>query len=199
MSSLELNAIERLGYKLKKPDERILNLMENMDVSKLVKTVLANRLTYEDLIKYDVSIEAYLYNNLNFNKDIDKLKDVYLAAEIIIKHINNNSHIAIVSDYDADGVNAATILYLIFKNIFMVDTKKLTVLVNKRKNGNGYNNVLMERIIEVDNKHKIDMIVSADHGSTNNKEYKILKERDIDLVITDHHQIKYNHYLFFVY
>ena len=62
----------------------------------LGKTIYENR--SEDSMDKE-SMKLFKYN---LDYDLDSLKDVDKGANLLIRHIDNRSHIVIVSDYDSD-------------------------------------------------------------------------------------------------
>lgn len=146
---------------------------------------------------YDNWEEAFLKHNgldsnflkTSYKKDfeLDKLKDVYEGADLVLKHINNKSKILLVTDYDCDGISSAVTLTRFFRDNLKYEN--FDTLVNRRKNGNGFNSHLMDEILNIHNKEPIGLIITADHGSANDKQFGILKLSKIDLLITDHHEI----------
>lgn len=131
-------------------------------------------------------------DDFNYDYRLDELKDVDIAAKLLIKHIDNNSNIIIVTDSDCDGITSAVVLTKGLINVLSINPKNITTVVNRRKNGNGFNKELVEEILNKNNKRKIDLLIAADHGSNDNEVFKLLKEKtDMDLLITDHHTIKY--------
>lgn len=124
--------------------------------------------------------------------ELEKLKDVGKGATLVSKALDDRLHICVVTDYDSDGINSAVTLTKGLRKVFGIDKKNLTTIVNKRVNGNGFNPVLVKRIKDVHDRHKIDLIITADHGSVNDEQYLELKNYGIDkIVVTDHHEVKY--------
>ncbi len=50
----------------------------------------------------DIKYKNIDISNYDLDTEINLLKDVDKGALLIEKHMNNNSHIVIVTDYDAD-------------------------------------------------------------------------------------------------
>ena len=156
---------------------------------KIDSSLITKKIDYSFLeAKYGQPIES----DFNYDYKIEDLKDADKAARLIKKHIDMDSYIAIVTDSDCDGINSAVVLTKGLVNILSVNPKKVITIVNRRKNGNGFNKELIEEIIKVDSKKKIGLLIAADHGSNDNDMFKILKEKtNMELLITDHHTIKY--------
>lgn len=184
--------ITKYGFRLKNSiiPEEFNYLREHF--SDLQLTILSNRLDLTKASKED--LEDYIYNKLDVYKDLYKLKDVDIAGKLIAEHIANNKRICLVTDCDSDGINSAVVLYKCLKEIMAVSEDNIIVVINRRKYGNGVNNTLVEQIRELNNKTKIDLIITADHGSADENRYIKLKEFIPKIIVTDHHQIDYNNY-----
>lgn len=139
----------------------------------------------------DIDVESMV----NFKYDLDyKLEDLKCVTEgsiLLSKHIEKNNHIAVVTDYDCDGITSAVTLTKGLLDVFACDEKQVTTIINRKKNGNGFNKSLVAQILDLHKRKPIDLIVAADHGSANNAEYGIFKEHGIETLITDHHSIEH--------
>ncbi len=99
------------------------------------------------------------------------------AAQRVVQAINNREKIALVGDYDVDGVTSSAITALFFKEI----NYPLSVTIpNRFRDGYGISPTVLERI-------DADLIITVDNGISAVEAAKICKERGIDLIITDHH------------
>ncbi|AZV45951.1 single-stranded-DNA-specific exonuclease RecJ [Nautilia sp. PV-1] len=127
-----------------------------------IKQILSNRI--EELSSSNLPHYSLL-------SDIDK------AAERIIKAIKNNEKIVIVGDYDVDGVSSSAIMKLFFD---FLEYSAEIVIPDRFEDGYGLTPKLLERI-------EADLIITVDNGITSFEAAEICKERDIDLIITDHH------------
>lgn len=143
-------------------------------------------------IDYNILSENYNkvnFDNFDFNTNIDNLKDVGLGANILLDSISKNLHICIVTDYDVDGISSAVVLTKGIKNI--LKHKNTTTVVNKRIYGNGFNPRIVRKILDINSDKKIDLIITADHGSNDDEYYIELKNKikDLKIILTDHHTI----------
>ena len=107
------------------------------------------------------------------------LKDIDKAAKRVSKAITAGEKIAIVGDYDADGVISSVILSEFFDDI----GKEIQIKIPNRFS-DGYG--LSEDII---NSLDVDLIITVDNGISAVKASKVCKEKGIDLIITDHHTV----------
>lgn len=109
------------------------------------------------------------------------LKDMRLACERIHKAVGGNEKIIIYSDYDVDGVCAATVLGEYFKGISYPFS---VYLPDRQKEGHGVNQTALESIIS----NGANLIITLDCGTTNVKEIAWAKEKGLDAIVVDHHQ-----------
>lgn len=144
----------------------------------------------------DKDIDKYVYNDYDIFQDLIKLKDIDKAADLIIKHLNNKSNICICTDLDCDGMSSAYTLEKSLLRVFKHPKDKLFTVINRRKDGNGFNPILVNRIIDLHKEKKIDLMITGDHGSANEEQYKTFKqlENPFDIILTDHHQITVQEY-----
>lgn len=162
----------------------------NNNLSPIQNNILNNRLNKE----YDY--EKYLENSFDIFKDIKDLADIKLASELLLKHIQENKHILICSDLDCDGLTSAVMAYKSLTEVFQYSKEKISVIINRRKDGNSFNPKLVQRVKDLHKKKKIDLMISFDQGSRNEKEYQDFKslEHPFKIIITDHHTIDYDNY-----
>lgn len=106
------------------------------------------------------------------------LKDTYKAAERIKKAIENDEKIAIIGDYDVDGVVSSVIMT---DFLSQVGANFIVKIPNRFTDGYGLN---AQMLSELEN---IDLIITVDNGISANDAAEICDQRDIDLIITDHH------------
>ena len=148
---------------------------------------------------YGIEVVDYLrpttYEDKRFHLDwdLDTFKDMDKAANIAKGVIESNGKIALVTDYDCDGLTSAVVLTRYFTTI--LNYKNTVTLTNRRTQGNGINSVLLQQILEEHDKSPIALVITADHGAGNNKEFGILeKSKNIRVIYTDHHHIPADNY-----
>ena len=105
------------------------------------------------------------------------LHDAPKAAKRVARAIQNRERIAVVGDYDVDGVVSTAIMVDFFKRI---DYPLQAVIPNRFRDGYGVSPSVLERI-------DADVVISVDNGITAREAAEVCKERGIDLIITDHH------------
>ncbi|WP_187647732.1 single-stranded-DNA-specific exonuclease RecJ [Nitrosophilus labii] len=107
----------------------------------------------------------------------DSLKDVEKAAKRVAKAIKNREKIAVVGDYDVDGVVSTAIMKEFFSYINYPVTIKIP---NRFKDGYGITKELVKNI-------DAEVIITVDNGISAVEAAEYCLERGIDLIITDHH------------
>jgi single-stranded-DNA-specific exonuclease len=117
------------------------------------------------------------FSRLSDIPDPAGLTDALKAAERIADAVRRRERIALVGDYDVDGVTATAITALFFRQIpYPLDI----VIPNRFRDGYGVSASVLERI-------DADVVFTVDNGINAFAAAEICKERGIDLIITDHH------------
>lgn len=130
-----------------------------------------------------------LFLKPDFNKDFH---DPYLmsgmrnAVERIEKAIKNKERIIIYGDYDVDGISGSAILVLTLQHLGAQVSYRLPHRVN---DGYGLNKKFIDEFKEAG----VTLVITVDCGISNAQEVALAKEKGIDVIITDHHQIPANY------
>jgi len=106
-----------------------------------------------------------------------ELKDAKKGAERLAQAIRNGEKIAVVGDYDVDGVTSTAIVKRFFD---LIPYPLLTTIPNRFTDGYGVSRGVLERI-------DADVVFTVDNGINALEAAKVCRERGIDLIITDHH------------
>jgi len=147
------------------------------DYPKLVSQILWNRGFREE-----AEIKHFL--EADYEKDsFDPFLFVDMAAsvDLIVSHIKQKNKICIYGDYDADGVSSSSLL------LDVLEILKVEVdfyIPGRVKEGYGLNEKALKLIIAGGSK----LIITVDTGIRNKDEVAFVKERGLDIIITDHHQ-----------
>lgn len=108
-----------------------------------------------------------------------ELKNIYKAAERIKEAIIKGQKIAIVGDYDCDGVCSSAVLAEFFDDMGVKDL--IVRIPNRFKDGYGLNENIIDEMLDR------DLIITVDNGITAFDAGEKCEQVGIDLVITDHH------------
>lgn len=172
------------------------NLIKNSrnDINQFLKTVLENRGIKEEdyeefLASNNVDIEGNTYDNLD---------NIQEGIKTIWKHIENNDIITLVVDPDVDGICSSAILFdYLEKAVAEVlqpqgfATTNLTIksqfyinwnVVTHAGKGHGLTS-------DISINPETKLIILPDGGSNDVEEHKKWKDKGVDIVVIDHHQI----------
>lgn len=147
-------------------------------LSKTKLQILYNRdiVDMKDIEDY-ITVPDTLLNDINIMKDYDILK------KYINKVIEENLKVYIVGDYDVDGIMSTSIFIKTFSELGINVSYKIP---HRVEDGYGINTNMVEDIVSEGG----DVIITCDNGVQAFDAANRAKELDIDLIITDHHQIK---------
>ncbi len=109
-------------------------------------------------------------NLSNISKGVDRVEEA----------ISKKQKIIVYSDYDADGITAAAILW---ETLYDLGADVMPYVPHRIKEGYG----LAVPAIEELAKNGVNLIITVDHGVTATKQVDRANELGIDIVITDHH------------
>lgn len=132
----------------------------------------------------DEEIDTYLHGKLRNLHAWKELKGIEELLNILIQKIQQKKKIRIIGDYDIDGVCSTYIL--------LQGLKKAHALVDidipdRMKDGYGISKELIERAYE----KEIDTIITCDNGISAMEQIDYAKEKNITVLVTDHHEIPY--------
>ena len=126
-------------------------------------------------------LNMYLNPDMNLLSHWSDLGGILQAAERIVSALQNSEGILIHGDFDADGITATVIVYLGLQSLgASVDY----FIPDRFEDGYG----LGESGIEACSAVKAGLLITVDCGITAVEYVRILKDMNIDTVITDHHQ-----------
>jgi single-stranded-DNA-specific exonuclease len=112
-----------------------------------------------------------------------KMKDIDKALSRIWAAIDASETICIYSDYDADGVPGAVVLYEFFKKIKYQD-KVIVKIPHRHKDGFGLHSHLIDEAAA----EGATLLITIDLGSSNVREVDHANSKGVDVIITDHHE-----------
>lgn len=107
-------------------------------------------------------------------------KDMKKAVKRIFKAVKNKEKICVHGDYDADGVSASALLVSILKKL---GAEAEVYIPHRELEGYGLHKETVEYLAE----KKFDLIITVDCGIFNLKEAELVKEKGMQIIITDHH------------
>ena len=161
-------------WNIGKPDEKISKkLMAGSNLTSLCADILTTRgIT-------DLSEAARLIDVAELENPF-KLKDMDKAVSLINEAIEMCQKICVYGDYDCDGVTSTVMLYSYLECI----GADVWYYIPERTEGYGLSQQAVQKIAA----DGTDMIITVDNGISAVDQAKLIKELDMKLIITDHHQ-----------
>lgn len=146
--------------------------------SKIVAQLLANRgITNPDEVKTFLNIsEQQLSSPYEF-------EDMPKVVERVKQAVEKQEHIVVYGDFDADGITGTSILFKALKYI----GANVTFYVPERiSEGHGMN---IASILKLISARQAKLIITTDCGISNFQEISLAKNFNVDVIITDHHEL----------
>lgn len=109
------------------------------------------------------------------------IKDMDKAVMRIHKAVDNFEKICVYGDYDADGVTATALLYQYLETI---GANVIYYIPSRMDEGYGLHESSVDKLSELG----VELIITVDNGINSVKEAEYIKNKGMELVITDHHQ-----------
>jgi single-stranded-DNA-specific exonuclease len=154
-------------------------LYKSLGVSFQLCVILAQR-----GISSQCDAEKFLWPKLTHLDDPFKIKNIDRAVDMLLRIIANKMRVAVVGDYDVDGITAVTLVTNVLKD-FGVSSD---FFVPRRAfEGYGLSAEIIKRVLS---EKKYDAVIALDCGTNSADEIEFLLENDIEVLIVDHHQAK---------
>lgn len=129
-------------------------------------------------------MERYLHGDREDLYDPHLLKDVDLAAQIVLQKIREGKKIRIIGDYDIDGIQST---YILLKGLERLGAEADFVIPDRIQDGYGLNEHLVTRACE----EGADTILTCDNGISAMEQIALAKELGMTVVVTDHHEVPF--------
>jgi single-stranded-DNA-specific exonuclease len=157
-------------------NDLIQEIAKKNNISELLSRILLNR-----GLNTDEKIDKYLYPKIEHLYDPFILNDMDIAAQRIIKAINNKEKVTVYGDYDVDGITSIAIL-----NKFLTElgVENSYYLPNRLDEGYGLNQTAINTIAENGTK----LLITVDCGISACSEIEYANSIGLDVIITDHHE-----------
>lgn len=158
--------------------EAVETLSEYLNCSKILATLMVNRNinTVEQAV-------SFLNPKLENLTDPFALKDMDKAVSRIWRAIKNNEKILIFGDFDADGVTSTCLLNDFFTHI---NADITWYIPHRLKEGYSLQRSHIAKAMAMN----IDLIITVDCGSSSFGAVEAANDEDIDVIITDHHEVQ---------
>jgi len=149
---------------------------KELGISKILAQVLINRkvVTLSSAEKFLKPLITNLFSPYLFS-------DMPKAISLVNKAIENKDKVMVFGDYDVDGITSTVLL----KNTLLaMGLDVLHHIPHRISEGYGLNNEIINFAI----KNQVKLMVTADCGIANHKEVERLRQANIDVIVTDHHE-----------
>ncbi|MCB9095898.1 MAG: single-stranded-DNA-specific exonuclease RecJ [Halobacteriovoraceae bacterium] len=127
------------------------------------------------------AIEEFFSWDLKTLPSLTQLKGLKKATERIVQAIENGEQIGVYGDYDVDGTTSCALLYYFFK---MLDTQVVLFQPSRFDEGYGVHPSSIDNAIAAG----VKVLITVDCGISNLETAEYALDKDIDLIITDHHK-----------
>lgn len=166
-----------MKWKLKNYNSNyLISKSKEFQESKLITKLLLNRgiTTPEKVEEFLNPSEKDLYNPFLF----EEMREV---VDRILRAKNNREKVVIYGDYDVDGISGTAYLVIILRKLGMdVDY----YIPNRAHEGVGINKSLIRYL----KKRNTKLFITVDITINDRNEIKLLRDNNIDVIITDHHR-----------
>ena len=150
---------------------------KKLGINNVIYKILLNR-----EINTEEDIREFLEPSLsNLNSPI-LLKDMVKASNIILGHLMKKNKIRIIGDYDVDGVTST---YILYEGLRTIGGDVSYDIPHRVEDGYGINKNLINKAHE----DGVKCIITCDNGIAARDAVDYAKSLNIDIVITDHHEV----------
>jgi len=149
-----------------------------------IHPVIARLIRNRDILE-DEDIRMFLYGTLEDLYSPYEMKNLELAADILLDAVENGGKIRVISDYDVDGCMSCVILV---KSLKAVGADADFDIPDRVSDGYGIN----ERLVRKASEDGVDVILTCDNGIAAFKAADLANELGITLIVTDHHEIPFS-------
>ncbi|MDR3570941.1 MAG: single-stranded-DNA-specific exonuclease RecJ [Candidatus Pacebacteria bacterium] len=153
--------------------------MSNETIPELVRALLSRR-----GIEDEHDIATFLKPDYDLHThDPFLFRDMQVALDRLFHALGSNERIAIYADFDCDGIPGAAILADFFSKIGYTNIE--TYLPHRDREGYGFHFDAIDALAS----RGVKLIITVDVGTTAIDAVAHAKEKGIDVIVTDHHEI----------
>ncbi len=154
------------------------SLAKKAKISPVIAQLLINR-----GIDSSENVHRFLNPVLKGLHDPSLLPGALNAAELILKALKAGKIICVYGDYDADGISGTAILLRLLR---ILGGNPRFYVPKRLEEGYGLNSKALQSLA----RSGVQQVITVDCGIASIEEAKIAKALDIELIITDHHEMK---------
>ncbi len=178
MNSLSLSGKNWILKKFNEED--IIFLKENFSLDEITSKLLSIRQVKKD------EINSFLNPSIkNFLPNPDNLIDMEKSSKRTVEAIIKKEKIGIFGDYDVDGATSTALLGNYFSEL-NIDYE--IYIPDRKKEGYGPSIKSFQEFID----KKVKIIFTVDCGTLSFEAINFAKEKNIDVIVLDHHQSEVN-------
>jgi single-stranded-DNA-specific exonuclease len=152
-------------------------IAETFGISDLIAKILVNR-GYETV----EAANAFLRPTIDALTDPAEMFDMDKAVDRLMTAIEQGERIVVYGDYDVDGITSTAIMTWALE---ILGADVTYFVPNRFNDGYGPNLSQYQRLAEAG----MDLLVTVDNGVSGHDEVQWLMDNDIDVIITDHHEL----------
>lgn len=152
-------------------NKQIDGIVKDQDIFKMINQ---NRDIHDHEAFFSMGVES-LHSPFLFSQ-------MQVAIDRINLAISKDENILIFGDYDCDGITSVAILYRALKDL---DASVYYQVPNRFEDGYGLNLDLVKEWVG-----QYSLVITVDNGITSIDEVEYLQNHKVDVIVTDHHQLK---------
>lgn len=145
------------------------------------RSVMLSHLLYCRDYRTPDDIHAF-FSGHTVEHDPSLLPDMDGAVERIVRAIEENEHIAIYGDFDADGITATAVLVFTLR-AFGIEP---VAFIPTREHGHGLHPEALASLAD----DGVSLLITADCGVTAVEEVRVARGMGMDVIVTDHHEAR---------
>ncbi|MGD2279414.1 MAG: single-stranded-DNA-specific exonuclease RecJ [Candidatus Omnitrophota bacterium] len=171
----------KMAWKTYEPNVRLQKVLsEALGTTPIFAQLLLNR-----NIKTPEQAQTFLFGDLSDCHDPFLLKDMAKSVSRIKEAIDKKEKILIYGDYDVDGVTSTALLSYVLDEL---GADYETYIPNRLEEGYGLN----IRGVALAREDGVKLLITVDCGINSVEEVACANNYGIDVIITDHHEVKEN-------
>ncbi|HCY58689.1 MAG TPA: single-stranded-DNA-specific exonuclease RecJ, partial [Opitutae bacterium] len=160
-------------------EKNIIELCKCFGISEFLAKLLLSR-----GIESHLDAEFFLKPKLALLEDPYEIPNLKCATIRICDAIEKKENILIVGDYDVDGISSTVIIIKVL-SAFGIEAKY--VIPHRQTEGYGLTKEVLQRGMK---QNEFSLILALDCGTNSWEEADFLQNKNIDLVVVDHHKAK---------
>ncbi|GLV57812.1 hypothetical protein KDH_46470 [Dictyobacter sp. S3.2.2.5] len=146
-------------------------------------TSVQAQLLYNRGLKTVGEMNTFIRSSYEQTRDPLTLIDMPRALARIRQALDQQEHITVYGDYDADGVTSSALLYRALRQLKQPGAILDYHIPNRLHDGCGLN----EKALDMLKERGTQLIITTDCASSDVEQVKYANQREIDVIITDHH------------